>query len=80
MQYAHKIFNILRYFYKEAFQTGIFKMNKSITLCGKSGRQKENKKEAEKIYFKFFFYEENSPQIANNQIVKEYRLKKDTQI
>lgn len=48
MQYAHKIFNIHQYLYKEAFQTGIFKMNKSMRLCGKDGRQKKTKKRKQK--------------------------------
>lgn len=51
MQYAHKIFNILHYLYKEAFQTGIFKMNKSMRLCEKDGRQKKQKRESRKDNF-----------------------------
>lgn len=81
MQYAHKNFNILHYFYKEAFQTGISKVKKSMRLCGKAGRQK--KWEAGNIYFIFFFFlkkKKNSLKRASHQVVKEYRLKKDSQI
>lgn len=62
MQYAHKMSSILYYFYKDAFQSGIFKLNKIINLCGKD-RQKKGGGEAENIFFNFLFIfkEKNNP-------------------